>query len=133
MPPRPAHQQGGHHRPRDRQPQGRRGSRRPPDVLRLREPRGVLPSLRHGALPARILPEALMSAPVPAYPVVYVDVAPDGCAHVNNAGRHEHFDSAPSYVTRRAVPAYATAVAAELPAARHKPHTTAGEEKRRGD
>lgn len=58
-----------------------------------------------------------MSAPVPAYPVVYVDVAPDGSAHVNVAGRHEHFDAAPSDVTRRAVTAYATAVAAEL----HRP------------
>ncbi|BDI24233.1 FHA domain-containing protein [Herbiconiux sp. L3-i23] len=58
-----------------------------------------------------------MSAPVPAYPVVYVDVAPDGSAHVNVAGRHEHFDAATSDVTRRAVTAYATAVAAEL----HRP------------
>ncbi|HOV99840.1 MAG TPA: FHA domain-containing protein [Rhodoglobus sp.] len=58
-----------------------------------------------------------MSAPVPAYPVVYVDVAPDGSAHVNVAGRHEHLDSAPSDVTRRAVTEYATAVAAEL----HRP------------
>lgn len=58
-----------------------------------------------------------MSAPVPAYPVVYVDVAPDGSAHVNVAGRHEHFDAAPSDVTRRVVTAYATAVATEL----HRP------------
>ncbi len=58
-----------------------------------------------------------MSASVPAYPVVYVDVAPDGSAHVNVAGRHEHFDAAPSDVTRRAVTEYATAVAAEL----HRP------------
>jgi hypothetical protein len=58
-----------------------------------------------------------MSAPVPAYPVVYVDVAPDGSAHVNVAGRHEHFDAASSDVTRRAVTEYATAVAAEL----HRP------------
>ncbi len=58
-----------------------------------------------------------MSAPVPAYPVVYVDVALDGSAHVNVAGRHEHFHPAPSDVTRHAITAYATAVAAEL----HRP------------
>ena len=56
----------------------------------------------------------MSTAPIPAYPVVYVDVAVDGSAHVNVAGRHEHFDPAPSDVTRRAVTAYAAAVAAEL-------------------
>lgn len=62
----------------------------------------------------------MSTAPIPAYPVVYVDVAGDGSAHVNVAGRHEHFDPAPSDVTRRAVTAYAAAVAAEL----HRPVRT---------
>lgn len=62
----------------------------------------------------------MSTAPIPAYPVVYVDVAGDGSAHVNVAGRHEHFGPAPSDVTRRAVTAYAAAVAAEL----HRPVRT---------
>lgn len=62
----------------------------------------------------------MSTAPIPAYPVVYVDVAGDGSAHVNVAGRHEHFDPAPSEVTRHAVTAYAAAVAAEL----HRPVRT---------
>lgn len=62
----------------------------------------------------------MSTAPIPAYPIVYVDVASDGSAHVNVAGRHEHFDPAPGDVTRRAVTAYAAAVAAEL----HRPVRT---------
>lgn len=53
-------------------------------------------------------------APVPAYPVVYVDVAADGSAHVNVAGRHDHFDPADPTTTRQAVTGYAAAIAAEL-------------------
>lgn len=56
----------------------------------------------------------MSTAPVPPYPVVYVDVARDGSAHVNVAGRHENFDPGPSEATRSAVTAYAAGVAAEL-------------------
>ncbi|MEV8241982.1 FHA domain-containing protein [Microbacterium testaceum] len=56
----------------------------------------------------------MSTAPVPAYPVVFVDVAADGSAHVNVAGRHEHFDPNDPATTRQAVTAYAAAIAAEL-------------------
>lgn len=56
----------------------------------------------------------MSTAPVPAYPVVYVDVAADGSAHVNVAGRHDHFDPADRATTRQAVTGYAAAIAAEL-------------------
>lgn len=44
----------------------------------------------------------MSTAPVPAYPVVYVD------------GRHDHFDPADPATTRQAVTGYAAAIAAEL-------------------
>lgn len=59
----------------------------------------------------------MSTAPVPAYPVIHVNVAVDGSAHVNVAGRHEHFNPAPGDDTRRAVTAYAATIATEL----HRP------------
>lgn len=59
----------------------------------------------------------MSTAPVPTYPIVYVDVAGDGSAHVNVAGRHKNFGAAGRSTTRQRVTAYAAAVAAEL----HRP------------
>lgn len=59
----------------------------------------------------------MSTAPIPTYPIVYADVAGDGSAHVNVAGRHKNFGAAGRATTRQRVTAYAAAVAGEL----HRP------------
>ncbi|MGC5225135.1 FHA domain-containing protein [Micromonospora sp. DT81.3] len=56
----------------------------------------------------------MSTAPVPPYPVIIVNVRPDGSAHLNVAGRHVDFEQAPIEDTRRAVTAYGTELADAL-------------------
>lgn len=51
---------------------------------------------------------------IPTYPVIHVNIAADGAAHVNVAGDHRDFPSAPIEDTREVVIAYAVEVAAKL-------------------
>ncbi|PVW03015.1 hypothetical protein DEA06_14740 [Microbacterium sp. Gd 4-13] len=52
--------------------------------------------------------------PVPSYPVIYVNVAPDGSGHLNVAGQHHDYPVGSPEYTRRAVTAFATELAVEL-------------------
>jgi len=51
---------------------------------------------------------------IPSYPVVHVTVQPDGSAHVNAAGDHQHYPAGDLDATREQVLAYAIAVATRL-------------------
>lgn len=53
-------------------------------------------------------------APIPSYPVIYVDVRADGSAHVNVAGRHIDYPAGPLADTRAAVTRYAVDMALTL-------------------
>lgn len=53
----------------------------------------------------------MVSVPIPSYPVIIVDVHADGSAHVNVAGRHIDYPSAPIPDTRAAVTRYAVELA----------------------
>jgi hypothetical protein len=56
----------------------------------------------------------MQPTPIPAYPVLVVDVHQDGSAHANVAGRHIDFPPAPAADTRVAVTQYATELATTL-------------------
>lgn len=51
------------------------------------------------------------SVPIPRYPVIIVDVAADGSAHVNVAGRHIDYPSGPIADTRAAIIRYGVELA----------------------
>jgi pSer/pThr/pTyr-binding forkhead associated (FHA) protein len=52
--------------------------------------------------------------PIPAYPVIHVDVRADGSAHVNVAGQHVDYPAAPIADTRTAITQYAVDIAISL-------------------
>lgn len=56
----------------------------------------------------------MTTAPIPSYPVIYVDVRADGSAHVNVAGRHIDYPAGPLADTRAAVTRYAVEMALTL-------------------
>jgi hypothetical protein len=56
----------------------------------------------------------MTAAPIPSYPVIYVDVRADGSAHVNVAGRHVDYPAGPLADTRAAVTRYAVDMALTL-------------------
>jgi pSer/pThr/pTyr-binding forkhead associated (FHA) protein len=56
----------------------------------------------------------MTAAPIPNYPVIYVDVRADGSAHVNVAGRHIDYPAGPLADTRAAVTRYAVDMALTL-------------------
>lgn len=51
---------------------------------------------------------------IPKYPVVHVTVQPDGSAHVNAAGGHQHYPAGDVETTRAKVKVYAIGVASRL-------------------
>ena len=55
-----------------------------------------------------------MTASIPSYPVIHVDVLADGSAHVNVAGRHVSYPAGPLTDTRAAVTRYAVEMALTL-------------------
>jgi hypothetical protein len=56
----------------------------------------------------------MTAAPIPSYPVIYVDVRADGSAHLNVAGRHIYYPAGPLADTRAAVTRYAVDMALTL-------------------
>lgn len=56
----------------------------------------------------------MTTAPIPSYPVIYVDVRADGSAHLNVAGRHIDYPAGPLADTRAAVTRYAVEMALTL-------------------
>lgn len=55
-----------------------------------------------------------MPARIPTYPVIHVNVAEDGSAHVNVAGDHRDYPAGPIETTREEIISYAVEVAARL-------------------